>query len=74
MWNLQHYQKVKRDLGVKWVLKIKFKENGDIEKYKARLVAKGYKNEYGAEYVEVFAHVAKHDTLRMILGLAFQNG
>lgn len=53
--------------------KTKFKENGEVDKYKARLVAKGYKQEVGADYGEVFAPVARHDTIRMMIALAAQN-
>lgn len=43
-------------------------------KYKARLVAKGYNKRYGVDYEEVFAPVARLDTVRVILSLATRNG
>jgi len=36
-------------------------------------VAKGYKQEHGVDYTEVFAPVARHDTIRMIIAVAAQN-
>lgn len=62
--------KGQKSIWLKWVFKTKLKENGHIDKYKARLIAKGYKQEYDVDYVEVCVPVAKHDTIRMILGLA----
>ncbi|RVW90346.1 Retrovirus-related Pol polyprotein from transposon TNT 1-94 [Vitis vinifera] len=53
--------------------KTKLKENGEVDKYKARLVAKGYKQEFGVDYKEVFAPVARHDTIRLVIALAAQN-
>ena len=55
---------------MKWVYKTKYDENGKIEKYKARLVAKGYSKKYGVDYTEVFAPVARMDTVQMIIALA----
>jgi len=55
------------------VYKTKLKKNGDVEKYKARLVAKGYKQEFGVDYKEVFAPVARHDTVRLVIALATQH-
>ena len=37
--------------------------NGEITRYKARLVAQGYFQEAGIHYGEVFAPVAKYDSI-----------
>jgi len=55
------------------VYKTKLKKNGDVDKYKARLVAKGYKQEFGVDYKEVFALVARHDIVRLVIVLATQH-
>jgi len=57
-------------IGVKWVYKTKNNEHGKIDKYKVRLVAKGYSQKHGVNYTEVFAPVARMDTVRMIIALA----
>ena len=57
----------------KWIYKTKLNENGEIDKYKARLVAKGYAQQYGVDYTEVFAQVARLDTIRLILALTAQH-
>ena len=58
-------------IGVKWVLKTKLNENGEVNKYKARLVTEGYAQQYKVNYTEVFALVTRLDTI--ILGLGAQN-
>lgn len=52
--------------------KTKLKENGEVDKFKARLVARGYKQEFGVDYTEVFAPVACHDTIRLLIAVAAQ--
>lgn len=73
-WELTDLPKGVKPIGVKWVFKNKFKENGEIDKFKARLVEKGYAQHYGVNYTEVFAPVAKLDTIHIILSMAAQYG
>ncbi|PNX74620.1 putative LRR receptor-like protein kinase, partial [Trifolium pratense] len=69
-WELTTLPQGEKAIGVKWIFKTKFNENGKIEKYKARLVAKGYSQKHGIDYGEVYAPVARWDTIRTILCLA----
>jgi len=73
-WELTDLPSGAKTIGLKWIFKTKLNENGEIEKYKARLVAKGYSQQYGVDYTEVFAPVARWDTIRMVIALAAQKG
>ncbi|KOM39194.1 hypothetical protein LR48_Vigan03g257600 [Vigna angularis] len=73
-WDLIDLPTGVKPIGVKWIFKTKLKENGEIDKFKARLVAKGYAQQYGVDYTEVFAPVAKMDTIRIILSTTAQYG
>ena len=72
-WELVEAPKGKKPIGVKWVYKTKVNAQGEVEKHKARLVVKGYKQKYGGDYKEVFAPMARLETIRLILSLAAQN-
>jgi hypothetical protein len=69
-WELTDLPPNKKPIGVKQVYKTKYKPNGEIDHYKARLVAKGYKQKPCIDYFEVFAPVARLDTIRMIISLS----
>jgi hypothetical protein len=69
-WELTTLPPNQKAIGVKWVYKIKRTAEGEISQYKARLVAKGYKKKYGIDYEEVFAPVARLDTVRLLISLA----
>nr|KYP36252.1 Retrovirus-related Pol polyprotein from transposon TNT 1-94 [Cajanus cajan] len=73
-WELMELPEGAKKVGVKWVYKTKRKENGEVDKYKARLVVKGYAQEYGVDYTEVFAPVARMETIRLVVALVAQKG
>ncbi|CAM8990990.1 unnamed protein product [Rhodiola kirilowii] len=72
-WELTTLPVGKKSIGVKWVYKTKCRPDGQVDRLKARLVVKGYRQKPGIDYFEVFAPVARMDTIRMIIALAAQN-
>ena len=72
-WERTDLPKGHKTIGVKWFYKTKLKDNEEADRYKARLVTKGYKQEYGVDYAEVSAPIARHDTIRLVIPIATQN-
>jgi len=72
-WKLTNLPENKKAIGVKWVYKTKKNAKGEVQRYKARLVAKGYKQREGIDYGEVFAPVARLETIRLMISLAAQH-
>ena len=69
-WVLSELPSHTKAIGVKWIFKTKLNERGEVDKHKARLVVLGYAQKYGIDYTEVFAPVARWDTIRLIMALA----
>lgn len=69
-WTLENLPSGKRAIDSKWVYKVKYKPNGEVERYKARLVARGYTQMEGVDYHDTFAPVAKLVTVRTLLAVA----
>jgi hypothetical protein len=73
-WELVTLPAGHRAIGLKWVFKVKKDPEGNIIKHKARLVAKGYAQREGVDFEEVFAPVARIETVRVLIALAAKNG
>ena len=66
-WEMTELPEGSRPIGVKWVFKKKMNAQGEIEWYKAWLVVKRYKQKAGIDYDEVFAPVARMETIRLLI-------
>uniref|UniRef100_A0A8R7JU66 Reverse transcriptase Ty1/copia-type domain-containing protein n=1 Tax=Triticum urartu TaxID=4572 RepID=A0A8R7JU66_TRIUA len=69
-WELVSLPAGHKAIGLKWVYRVKRDPAGNIVKHKARLVAKGYVQRQGVDFEEVFAPVARIETVRLLLALA----
>jgi hypothetical protein len=69
-WSLVNLPARQHAIGLKWVFKVKKDERGNVTKHKARLVAKGYVQRHGIDYEEVFAPVARMESVRVLLAVA----
>ncbi|GJU50762.1 ribonuclease H-like domain-containing protein [Tanacetum coccineum] len=64
--------KVRKAIGSKWVYKIKYKSDGEVERYKARVVAKGFGQKEGVNYEKIFSPVVKMSTVRCFINMVVQ--
>nr|GEV16693.1 hypothetical protein [Tanacetum cinerariifolium] len=70
VWILVDLPLGKRAIGTKWVYRNKKDQRGIVVRNKARLVTQGHRQEEGIDYNEVFALVARIETIRLFLAYA----
>ena len=71
-WRLVDPPKNKDVIGLKWVIKRKYNEDGTVQKHRARLVANGYSQQPEIDFTETFAPVVRMETIRSVLAIAAQ--
>ncbi|GAU26641.1 hypothetical protein TSUD_102510 [Trifolium subterraneum] len=72
-WSLVDLPHGKKAIDVKWVFKLKVNTQGEVTRYKARLVAKEFLQKEGIDFDEVFAPVARIETIRLVVGFEVDN-
>jgi hypothetical protein len=73
-WELADLPQGHCAITLKWVYKLKRNEAGEIVKHKAMLVARGFVQQEGVDFDEVFASIARMESVRLLLALAAQEG
>ncbi|GMF21560.1 unnamed protein product [Phytophthora fragariaefolia] len=68
-WKLTRLPYGHKALPCHWVLAIKYNADGSVERFKARLVAQGNHQEYGVNCDDVYAPVARFESLRLVLAI-----
>jgi hypothetical protein len=72
--NLVPPQADRNVIDCKWIFKVKHKADDLVDWHKAHLVAKGFKQCLGIDYDDIFSHVVKPATIRLVLSLTISQG
>ena len=72
-WDLVPLPKGRKLVRCKWVYRTKYASDESVERLKARLAAKGFSQVEGIDYNEIFALVAKMNSILLVLSLATLN-
>ena len=73
-WDLVHPPFDKNLVDCKWIDKIKTRIDDFVERYKSQLVSRGFTQEYGIDYEETFAPVARVTSIRTLVSITAAKG
>jgi hypothetical protein len=74
VWTLVEPSRDVNVIRTRWVFKNKQGEDGEIVRNKTRLIAQGFSQVEGLDFGETFAHVARLETIRILLAFATFKG
>ena len=69
VWDLVTLPEGKTAIGSKFVFRTKYDAQGNVTRRRARLVAQGFTQQYGVDYLETYAPVARFASIRAILAM-----
>ena len=72
VWTLVPRPEDEHIIGTKWIFRNKTDEEDNVIRNKAPLVSQGYSQMEGVDYDEAFAPVARMESIRILLALAYQ--
>jgi len=70
VWEVVPRPEDRSSVGLRWIYKIKYVAEDNVEKYKARFVAKGYAQKKGIDYEETFAPVSRYTSIQLVISIA----
>lgn len=73
-WNMVYLPKGRKPIGSKWVFKVTYKANGDLETYKARQVANRYYQNLEQIMMKPFHQWSKMTTFRCLVAITANRG
>ena len=71
-WELTELPVGRKLIGSKWIFRVKYDNDGTVERFKGRLVAKGFTQEYGIDYDETFSPVVRFSSITTLLAYAVE--
>jgi hypothetical protein len=72
-WDIVPLPKRRKLVICKWVYRTKYASDGSVERHKAPLVSQGFSQVERIGYNETFSHVAKMNSIHLVLALVASN-
>ena len=73
-WSFVPLLNGKHIIGYRQVYKIKYKQDGSIDKYKAHLATKGFTQQAGIDFIDTFSLIAKFTIVWVLLAITAIKG
>ena len=74
VWNIVLRPNKKFVVSSKWLFKVKYDVDGNIEKHKACFLARGFSQKDGINFEETFAPIARYTSVIVVISIAIGKG
>jgi hypothetical protein len=73
-WDVVDRVAGKKEVGSRWVFKVKRLADSSVDKFNVRFVAQGFSQRPGFDFDETYAPVVRFDSLRLLLAITAEQG